>query len=491
MMLGFYALFLRRTLRLTGFELVQMLMGLALPPLMVLHVLGTRVASLMVDFEPSYAWIMLLYWKWLPLAGLRQVFVVVVAWTHGCMGLYQWIRLQAWWPTWRGLLYPLALLVPVSALLGMVEAGKDALQLAERASWMARISAQTANLDKAAIDAIYQAQSVFLVGYFGVLLAVLVARYVYQRRQPRESVIQVTYRDGPTVRHAGGISLLEISCAMDVPHTSLCGGKGRCGTCRVRIINGMEHLPPASTLERETLSRLGTDADVRLACQSVPAGSPLMVQRLVPVDSGIEVLERPRFSAGKCLHMTILDLRLSGLGALATNREAPDALFLVNRYLEDICRKIEAAGGRIDRIDASGLRAMFGLQGLPEAASRAALEVAKRLLSAASSDAPAVQPDELRIAMCLHVGEVLVGELNLGDSLHLTAFGETVNDVTALHELPTQGENSLVLSDAFALACGLDVSGLESHVYRSGPGGDPSHSARVVHHLDELEVTHV
>ena len=492
MALGFHALFMRRTLRLNGFELVQLLMGLALPPLMVLHVLGTRVVSLMVDFEPSYAWIMLLYWKWLPIAGLRQVCVLMVAWVHGCMGLYYWVRLQAWWPKWRGLLYPLALLVPVSGLLGMVEAGKDALLLAESKSWMARISAQGAAIDNATLETIYQIQNQFLVGYFCILLLVLIGRYFYHRRQLHADEIQVTYRQAGSVRHAGGISLLEISRAMDVTHTSLCGGKGRCGTCRVRIIDGMEFLPPASPLERETLTRIGADADVRLACQSVPFGSPLTLERLVAVDSGIEVLERPRFSSGSKLRVAILDLKLLGLSSLVESRQAPDALFLVNRYLAGIRPQIEAAGGAIDRLDAGGVRALFGLQGLPEQAVHAALSVAKELIAVPAHTGEQGQVDMLEftggfnIAICLHVGEVLVGELQLGDAQQLTAFGEPINDVTDLHRLALSERNSLVLTDDFALACGLDVSALEAHEYRSEPREDGAYRARIVQQLDEL-----
>ena len=90
MLLGLVALYARRTLRMSPFDAMQLIMALLLPPLLVLHVLGTRGVSQMVDFGPSYAWLMVIYWKWQPWSGLRQVLVVVVAWIHGCMGFYYW-----------------------------------------------------------------------------------------------------------------------------------------------------------------------------------------------------------------------------------------------------------------------------------------------------------------------------------------------------------------------------------------------------------------
>src|SRR5215212_5844583 len=53
----------------------------------------------------------------------------------------------------------------------------------------------------------------------------------------------VTYPNGRSVRGASGATLLEISRAAGVPHASVCGGRGRCTTCRVLVLEGTEELP--------------------------------------------------------------------------------------------------------------------------------------------------------------------------------------------------------------------------------------------------------
>ena len=266
-------------------------MALALPPLIIIHVLGTRAATVMFDIEPSYAWLMVLYWKWAPATGLRQTFVIVVAWIHGCMGVYYWMRLQSWWPTWRGYIYPFAFVVPVMALLGFVEGGKDALDLSGNREWMASVQAGVVGLDDPAVAKLYRIQSIFLATYTAVLILVLAARAVrLSRTRPavREGTVEVAYVDGPTVIAPTGLSLLDVSRINEIAHTNICGGRGRCGTCRIRILDGAENLSGEMALERETLARIGAEAGTRLACQCVPNGSPIRIERLVPLDVDVD-----------------------------------------------------------------------------------------------------------------------------------------------------------------------------------------------------------
>ena len=73
-----------------------------------------------------------------------------------------------------------------------------------------------------------------------------------------------------------GLTILEMSRIAGIPHASVCGGRGRCSTCRVRI-GGADRakLPPPSPEEQKVLARVGAPANVRLACQLQPAARPL------------------------------------------------------------------------------------------------------------------------------------------------------------------------------------------------------------------------
>ena len=58
------------------------------------------------------------------------------------------------------------------------------------------------------------------------------------------SRIRVTYPNGRRVIVPVGLSVLEVSRSVRIPHASVCGGRGRCSTCRVRILTARTQPPP-------------------------------------------------------------------------------------------------------------------------------------------------------------------------------------------------------------------------------------------------------
>ncbi len=54
-----------------------------------------------------------------------------------------------------------------------------------------------------------------------------------------------------------------------------------CGTCRVRVREGMEHLSKPAADELDVLAVFGDDADVRLCCQVVVEGEGRIVLDVV------------------------------------------------------------------------------------------------------------------------------------------------------------------------------------------------------------------
>jgi iron-sulfur cluster assembly protein len=62
-----------------------------------------------------------------------------------------------------------------------------------------------------------------------------------------------------------------------------CGGSLACASCRVIVLEGIEHLRPASEDEVDMLDRSGGSApEARLACQAIGAGGPLVVEVPAP-----------------------------------------------------------------------------------------------------------------------------------------------------------------------------------------------------------------
>lgn len=88
--------------------------------------------------------------------------------------------------------------------------------------------------------------------------------------------------EGKRVIVPAGTNLLEASRETGLGISSVCGGKGVCGKCKVVIWGGREELKPITPLERKHLTEEELDAGFRLACQAEPH-SDLVVE--VPMSS--------------------------------------------------------------------------------------------------------------------------------------------------------------------------------------------------------------
>ncbi len=288
--LGLLALYKRNTLRMNRHDAVQLALGLLIFPLLFGHILANGMAPMMTGARQTYFSILTLFWVLDSVTGLQQVIVTVITWIHGCMGLFIWMRIQPWWPRVAGFAYPFVIAIPLLALLGMVEAGKEVIELNKNPIF-ANVALGMLNPVEGLMQTIISIKNIGLSIYAAVLAGVLIARYL--RVKAVLSPLYITYADGTVLDVKAGLTLLEISRMNDIPHASLCGGKGRCGTCKVRIISGIEALPIATEIEQKTLDKIDASPDTRLACQVIPRGGAITIERLMPAYIEPKDLRKP------------------------------------------------------------------------------------------------------------------------------------------------------------------------------------------------------
>ncbi|WP_299831460.1 2Fe-2S iron-sulfur cluster-binding protein [uncultured Roseobacter sp.] len=292
--LGLWAIYRRPTLRTNPQDLVQLLSGVIVVPLLATHAIG--VASLKINGVTfDYAAATRFFWLAQPQIGLLQVVLLSVVWVHGCAGLFTWLRSKESMRNMLGWIYPIAVAVPVLALLGFAEAGRGVLvdaQAAQRASTQAYSAPTvTAEAPRPAAPAVqrvaYQTvkTATSQVIWWSLALAALtfVARSVKIALQPTQ-VVLLKHGDAQPITTQSNLSILDSFRQNHQPHASLCEGRGRCGTCAVRIVSSEFPLPEPTALEMKTLRRIGAAEDVRLACQLTPSGGFLEVDPLYPAD---------------------------------------------------------------------------------------------------------------------------------------------------------------------------------------------------------------
>src|ERR1700730_13839059 len=134
--LALYALWQRRTLRLRASELSQVVLGFAIPFLLVRHVVTTRISDNFFHTDVGYyAYLLWVYFVRSPKHGVVQMLVLVVAWGHAMIGLHFWLRVRPWYARLQSAALVVAVLVPVLSLLGVIEAGRQVMALAVDPNW--------------------------------------------------------------------------------------------------------------------------------------------------------------------------------------------------------------------------------------------------------------------------------------------------------------------------------------------------------------------
>lgn len=463
-LLAMRALYNRHSLRMPFWEAAQLALGVSAPPLLMLHFLGTAIASETFGMEDGYDLVLFSLLSQ-PKYVFIQTLAILVTWSHGCIGLAYWLRLQRWFAKARPYLFAAALLIPVLALLGFAEAGREVIEQAGTPGWFQDLVQRRHVPGPEASAKIFAWLNQGLWIYLGILLAVLVARLL-RSLVIRRRAIQVRYPDGQVVEIQPGTTLLEASRMGNIPHASVCGGRGRCSTCRVKILSGHARLAPPAEDELKVLTRVGAAPGTRLACQSRPSGA-IKIAPLLPATAGPRhAAARPDYHSGKEQEIAILFADLRGFTQFSEQRLPYDVVFLLNRYFRAMGEAVIAAGGHLDKFIGDGVMALFGVEGKPELACAQALNAARRMAENLEAMNLAFLGDlkvPLRIGIGIHFGPAIVGEMGFGQTQTLTAIGDTVNTASRLETATKEFNCQLMISEAVAKAGGLDLAIAERH----------------------------
>ena len=287
--LGLYKLARRTTWRMPLWEAVQILLALAIPFLLLPHIVNTRIASSVFGVRDTYLYELVRLW---PDRAVPQSLLLLLVWAHGCVGLHYWLRLSPGYWRYANPLLVGALAVPLLALAGFAVSGRETAEIMSDPETLANLKRDSRWPNAA--DSVSMAQLRDLSQYLFAGLLALIAGFWMWRQRPRPVTVlpaRVSYVDGPTVAMPEGMTLLEVSRANGVPHASLCGGRSRCTTCRVRVEKGLEELGVPGRAEAVALTSIEAAPNVRLACQIRPT-APLTVTVLLRPDTpGPSVLD--------------------------------------------------------------------------------------------------------------------------------------------------------------------------------------------------------
>ena len=146
--LGIWALYQRRQFGWKAIEPLQLVLGLSIPALIAAHVIGARVGQSLFGHEKLYPQELYAFWVAHPYRIWLMSAVLVIAWIHGSIGLYFWLRMKAFFKRAAPFLLAAAVLVPTLALLGFYQAGRSVAADSERRGLAGRTIFRRARLER-------------------------------------------------------------------------------------------------------------------------------------------------------------------------------------------------------------------------------------------------------------------------------------------------------------------------------------------------------
>ena len=444
-----WRLMFRQSWRFSRREKIKIFSGLAIPLFLLLHIASTRMQWWVYGHNDTYA-----YYLFDNLRGGGIWFLLLMSllvWVHGFYGVTAILDLKPWFARYRTAFTISYASIPLLGFSGILAAASEVGKLAANADWKRRVYAEHGGIP----EQVMQSKLLFYAGGLILVLVLISLLYLLRllllRSKRRGANISVRYADGPEVKIHTGTTLLEASLMHNIEHAHVCGGNGRCSTCRVRVIDGAENLSAPESIEKNLLVKIGAESDVRLACQARAQGDVKIAPLISAGHAGTTVTRRKPEADGMERDVVVFFSDLRGFTAFTESRLPYDVVFVLNQYFRSMGKIIEEHNGHIDKFIGDGIMAIFGLHEPMDDAAKHALEASYKMqrqlkLMNEFLAAELEKPLELRIG--IHAGAAIVGELGYGSAAHFTAIGDVVNTASRLEHANKKLKTWLLVSES-------------------------------------------
>ena len=467
-LLGVYALARRRSFRMSRKEWIRNSCAVLIPFFLASHLSITLWGSRFLGLNDSYAFMIISTYIFDPFGYIILGLMLMLVWTHGSIGIIGLIEFREFYSKRRGLFQGLILGLPLIAYGGYIRASIELseasqsnpitiLELISNSNFTAEIGEKIVSLS----DLLQ-----FLV--YPILLSLFVAFYFIRNLlEKRFNSIQVQYTDGTNINVSRGSSLLEASHKAGRYHESVCGGRGRCTTCRVRVTSSLGELPKPNKIEQSVINRLNFDQSLRLACQLRPETdieiNPLI--KLVNHDKQNLRFSNQENLSGIEKETVIMFCDLRGFTRLSDRKMPFDVVFILNKYFKIVTDAVEENKGRIDKFIGDGVMAIFDKDTTISKNCKNALKGAAMIttyLNELNDELSTDDIEPLRLGIGIHSGNAIIGKMGYGEASTNTAIGDTVNVASRLEQLTKDYSCQLMFSSTVAENAEIDKTKLNS-----------------------------
>ena len=449
--MALYRLYQRRSLKMPTWEWVQTIFGLSIVPLLVGHAIATRGAAEIGGLDPNY-WYVLTGTSLKTAYLFKMPLLIIVVWVHLVFGLHFWLRLQSWYLNSLSIWLILSVSIPVLSLCGYLSSLWRVFEYHEDPNFVADVFAEWRAMDEEHQVLIPTLESKFLLGISFMLAVVFAARVFRSWRVKRRSLLNIEHANGRVIAVEQGQTLLEAVRQAGIAHASVCGGRARCTTCRVRVGVGKEYLPEPGSLESAALARIGAEKNVRLACQLRPLQN-LAITPLIDPNNGVIRAFSTDSLQGTEQEVVCMFVDMRGSTRMGEQILPYDVVYILNQFFNELSVALIDTSGHYAQFAGDGLMALYGLreEGMQKG-SRDALSGAQEMFRRLDLLNKRIKPEfdiTIQMGIGIHAGTAIVGRMGPPQSPLLTAIGDNINIAARLESMTKiEGCDVIVSIDA-------------------------------------------
>ena len=454
-LLGFYSILTKKSYKITLREWLQILFPVLALLLLLQHIAGGFILNKMFEVDLEYSLIYAILSSdpnEVVLGTILFTLMIIFIWSHGVIGIHGLLKFRSnFYQRYLFVFKFIYWFVPIAAILGFLSGMRQI-------SFLAIIENLKGNenfimsffgvIPQDAFAYLMPVEPLVMNNYPVFVLAVLVLCILNFVRSKYFGRVKISYPAGKEFSIPKGTTVLEASRLAGIPHVSVCGGKGRCTTCRVKIVSGLEGITKPNAHENKIIERLGFDSDVRLACQLKPTQNLSVLPLINPETKHVKA-RTPVGLSGKEKETVVVFIDLRDFTKLSESKLPYDVVYILNKYYSVCGEIIERNKGRLDKFIGDGIMAIFdGSDQLNENCKnsmKAATEISKSI-KVLNNQMKSDFSEELRFGIGIHVGNTIVGMMGYGETVTETVVGDNVNIASRLEELNKKYKTELVVS---------------------------------------------